>query len=363
MLRAEVNARYDARLRAITEGDATALYWKPRASTLGLDTKRMADYAALQRERAGVLRDLFKDPFFATDDITAAQRRQYGNLSRQKIDQLQRIEDDYTDMATAIRTGANGVLLAEDREKLALLAREKKADLTAVLTPDELADYEVRSSPLTNMLASQLGGFNPTEAEFLAIFRAQQAYGEKMTPTVTAGSISFGAMPFQERQAIQLQLQDALSAGLGAARFADYARETDPSYQMLTRLAQRENLAPATAIQAFKVRDNVALESTRIADDSALSVEAKQAALQSLAQATRSQLLALLGPAAGPVYVSSIDSQWLKTVERGNAVTFNGGSSMTISMGSTSGTPVMMSFGTGTNFRPVAPPPTPPPRP
>jgi hypothetical protein len=364
MVRAEIDARFAARLRLLTAADPSIPFWKTQSGGLGNDGKKMAEYTALQRERANLQRELFKDPFFASDEISADLRRRFGNLPRQKIDLLQQIEDDYSDMATAIRAATNGILLPDDRAKLALLDREKLADLAAVLSPAELADYQVRSSPLTNMLARQLGGFNPTETEFRTIFDAQNQYSQRMAPgmNIGAGMFSIAGMQSAERQAIQQQLQDALQAGLGP-RYAEYVRETDQNYQMLSRLAQKENLPPETALRAFNVRDTVAAESTRIANDPALDGDAKRAALQVLAQTTRSQLLAMLGPTAGPAYVTALDSQWLKSVERGNAMSFTGGPNMSISMGGTSGATVLVAFGASPVFKSVAPPRELPPRP
>ena len=361
MVLAELSARYDAKMRAMFEPDPGTPFWKLGANFFVAGDKRMEEYGQLQRERAKLQRELFADPFFATDDVTAAQRRQFGNLPRQKIDLLQRIEDDYAEMGTAIRSATNGILLAEDREKLALLMRERGADLAGVLSTEELADYEMRSSPLTNMLTRQLASFNASEAEFRAIFQAQQAYSDKLGTT----AMSSGAN-FEDRRTAQQQLSDRLKTSLGDARYADYVRETDRTYQQLSRLAQRENLPPETATRAFNIRDTVAQESGRIADDPALSTEQKRAALQTLAESTRSQLLSMLGPAAGPTYVKIVDSQWLNAVQRGSAVSFGGGmgGSMTYSMGGgSSGMPVSVSFGLSPTFRNVGrPPPPPPPR-
>jgi hypothetical protein len=306
---------------------------------------------------------LFIDPFFATDDVTAAQRRQFGNLPRQTIDQLQRIEDDYAEMGAAIRSATNGILLAEDREKLELLRRERRADLASVLSPEELGDYEMRSSPMTNTLTRQLASFNATEAEFRAIFQAQQAYSEKVSATAMTASGNY-----EDRRTAQQQLNERLKTSLGEARYADYIRETDRTYQQLARLVQRENLPPDTATRAFNVRDSVAQESGRIADDPVLTVDQKKVALQALAEHTRNQLLGILGPAAGPTYVKIVDNQWLNMVQRGNAVSFGGGmgGSMTYSMGGggSIGMPVSVSFGLSPTYRNVgAPSPLPaPPR-
>lgn len=358
MVQAELSSRYDTRMRAIFEPDAATPFWKLASNIYGSGDNRMETYGQLQRERAKLQRELFADPFFSTDDVTAAQRRQYGNLSRQKIDLLQRIDEDYAEMNAALRSATNGILLAEDREKLALLQRERRADLAAALTPQELADYEMRSSPISSTLTRQLATFNASEAEFRAIFQSQQAYSDKVSG-VTLG----GGSNFEERQAAQKQLNEQLQASLGPSRYADYLRETDSTYQQLVRLVQRENLPPDTSIRAFNVRDTVAQESSRIADDPALNSDQKRAALQALAARTRTELLGMLGPGAGPTYVTVIDGRWLTRVERGSAVSFtsSSGSSMMYMSGSSS-IPVSTSFGLSPTFRSVTTP-VPAPRP
>jgi hypothetical protein len=361
MAMAEVSARYDARMRAIFEPDPHTPFWKLGSSMFGSGDKRMEQYSALQRERAKIQRELFADPFFATDDITAAQRRQFGNLPKQTIDVLQRIEEDYAEMIAAIRSGTSGIMLAEDRQKLELLQRERRADLASVLGPQELADYEMRSSPLTNMIVRQLGGFNASEAEFRAIFQAQQAYSDR-----AAANTPGGGGNFEDRRAAYQQLNEQLRAALGDTRFAEYMRETDRNYQQLLRLAERENIQKQTALSAYNIRDKVAEESNRIADDPALSVDQKRAALKLLGDRTRTEILGILGPNAGPTYVKVVDQAFLRTVERGNAVTFNNLSgSMSMSMGNAGGTglPVTIAFGASPSYRNVAQPPRPLPSP
>jgi hypothetical protein len=225
-------------------------------------------------------------------------------------------------MIGAIRASMQGIVLPEDREKLALLAREKRADLAAVLTPEELADFELRSSPTTNVLRSRLGAFEPTEAEFRALFQAQQALNGKFPGTFTS-------IDHEARMEAQKTFQDQLRTAFGGERYAAYVRETSGEYQQLNRIAQQANLSPETALQAFNVRDSVARESNRIFDDPALSADAKRASLQQLAQSARTQMLATLGPVAGPEYVRVAQS-WLNNVERGSAVSFERATSLMV---------------------------------
>jgi DNA-binding transcriptional MerR regulator len=353
IVRLQVSARYNARLAALMEPDPSLPFWKVSPYVWN-DPKRQEEINQLQRERAKVIRDLLADDSLTTGDVTAAQRRQFGNLAPPKIDAVQRIEDDYNEMISQVRSAMNGVTLPEDREKLALLNREKQADLAGVLTPEELTDYNVRSSPITNMLRNQLGLFDASEGEFRAIFQEQQTLNDKFPPSIGGGIASMG--DYEQRQAVQKDLEVQLKATLGDERYAEYSRDTNRDFQQLSRLVQSDNLPPATAVQAFNVRDQVAQASNQIYDDATLSADQKRTALQTLAQDTRAQLLSTLGPTSGPAYVKTADN-WLNNVERGSAVTFTttgGGSTMISTM---NGTTAMVSMsGISPTYRRLPPP-------
>jgi hypothetical protein len=313
MVSAEISARYDARMRAIFEPDGSQPFWKQSSSIMGSDSKRMEDYARLQRERTKLMRDLFSDDFFGGEEGTAAQRRQFGNLSRSKVDLVQRIEDDYGEMLSTVRAAMQGITLPEDREKMALLNREKRADLAAVLSPVELADYELRSSPITRLLTNRLGAFTPTEGEFRALYDMQATLNEKFPYAMGGGS------DFQARQETMRALSEDLKAKLGPARYDEFTREINSEYQSLNRLAQRDNLPAGAPQRAFSLRDSVGRESMQILENAGLSNDQKRAALLALGQQTRAQLVGLLGPTAGPAYVKLVENQWLGQLERGSA--------------------------------------------
>ncbi len=336
-----LNERFAPRVRELLAGDPNTPYWKSSPNVFGPnDTKRLEAYQQLNRDRAKLQRELLGDDFFNDNgEVTAAQRRQYGDLARSKIDLIQRINDDYAEMTSQIRAGMQGITLPEDREKLALLEREKHADLAAVLSPEELADYEIRSSSITTMLRGRLGSFEPTEAEFRAIYQVNQAISDQF-----AANGGFQGIAPDTRRTLGQQFLDQMKAALGPDRYAEYDRATNRDFQQLTALAQRDNLPADTAIQAFNLRDTVAAQSSQIFDNPALSPDQKRAALASLAQETRTQLLATLGPTVGPAYLN-VANQWLNNVERGSAVSFSGPPTGTSSNSTTGVTLFMGSSG------------------
>lgn len=299
----------------------TKPFWATDGSNYGLnDPKSIALFRELGREHNRMIKDALGPDFPTNDDeIGDYQRRRYGNLPKDKTDQLQRISEDYDDLRQQATTAARGLMLPEDREKLALLEKEKRADLAQLLSPQEMEDYLMRTSNTTMQLRTALTAFNASEAEFRAIYQVKQAFDEKYS-----NRAFYDAEAMKERTAAQAQVAEQLKASLGEARYAEYARTSDRGFQAINRIAQQANLPPATAIQAYDLRTNASKESNRIYADTALSTDQKRAALASLAQNTRTQLGTTLGAEAGGTYLK-IAEDWLGRIERGGAVTFTEG--------------------------------------
>ena len=312
----EVNGRYNARMRDLMQPDPNAPYWKT-STNMFMDPTRMAEYMKLSNERTKEMRDLLGNFALRDDgDITSGQRRMYGNIPAEKIASIEQIAQDYSEMTAQVRAAMNGIMLPQDKAALALLDQEKHADLASVLTPQELEDYEMRNSTVTTRLRPTLALFNATEDEFRTIYNIEQPFTDQLYPT--GPGISFDPGKAQQ------EVSDQLKAALGDQRYADFERSSSRDFQQLSQLADRENLPAGTALQAYNLRDSLSQESNRIYNDATLSADDKRAALQSLAQNTRAQLLSTLGPTAGDTYLKT--ANWITNVERGMAVTFSGNS-------------------------------------
>lgn len=328
---ARIETQFSERMRRLAGQVESAPYWRPLATSFMHNARLNEERAQIYRDRARQLRELLGLEGLAgtNTDATAAQLRQYGNLSPAKIALLERINDDYAEMSSQVRAEANGVYLAEDREKLALLEREKRTDLAAILTAQELEDYEMRSSTITMRLRSALTLMDATEAEFRTLFRIQQQFADPLEfqPGAMRSPVSF-----QERQAREKQISSAVAAALGAERAVEYERAQHYEFQQLARLAQQQNLDLKAAITAYELRGTTAEESNRIRLDRNLSPEAKTEALRALGQRTREKLQETLGATAAQNYANS--ATWLQAIESGRSITFNGRSMMIQSVNS-----------------------------
>ncbi len=325
IIRAIVFAQVSAQLSGNARDALASLELKPFWATntgFGYDPKAMAAYRDLNRERVRLVREALGPDFPETPEIAEYRRRNFGEISADKEDRVQRTSDDYNDLRQQTTSAVRGLMLPEDREKLALLDKEKRADLAKLLSPQELEDYLARTSQTTMQLRSSLTLMDANESEFRAIYQAKQAYEDKYGYQATGGFIGPDLM--KEREAAQLKTAEQPKAALGEARYAEYTRVSDREYQSITRLADQAGLPATAAIQAYDQRTAAVKESNRVFDDPALNVDQKRAALQALAQTTRAQLTATLGADAGASYLKLAD-RWLTSIEKGAAVSFSDG--------------------------------------
>lgn len=297
-------------------------YWRADPFRyMGSTSKFYETYSQLSRERTRAVREVLGQDAYAYSgmDPSEAQRRQFGNLSPGKIEMVQRINDDYAEMLSQVRSSMQGITLPEDREKIALLEREKKADLAAILTPQELADYEMRSSTITMRLRTTLTVMDASEAEFQKIYQAYLPHSETLFPSTSVGVVYRSNDATDPRNVAIAKINEDLTRELGADRAAQFQRANDRDFQQLYQLTRAQNLPYETVVRAFDVRNTASAQSLRIVDDPVMSVEDKRAALKNLSEQSRTQLLSTLGSASGPTYVES--ARWLTYLEQGTAFT------------------------------------------
>lgn len=324
----EIERVFRPRLQALSRAFHETPYWKSEPGYYSGNPRLFEQLNQIYRERSRVLRDLLGQDAFAMGgmDPTALQRMQFGNLSPAKIDLVQRINDDYNDMMGQVRAAMQGVTLPEDREKLALLEREKRADLAAVLTTEELADYEMRTSPITSRLRSTFNIMEVSEAEFRAVYKVHEPFKDILYPTAVT---YFSSEMMDQRREAQQAVNQQIKAALGEARWPEYQRASDSDFQQLYRLGQRDNVAYDTLVRVHNLRTTTSEAALRILDDRAMPSEQKRAALTDLANGARSQILAALGPTTGPAYADN--SRWLVGLQHGRvtSVASDGISTMT----------------------------------
>ncbi len=304
--------QFAARRKALLAQQQDVPFWATQQRSF-MDPKTMAAMRQLSREQTNLLKELLgPDGQSDSDERDFYLRRQFGNLPREKSDQVQNIVSDYGELRTQIYNTANGLMLPEDREKLAFLDKEQRADLAAVLTPQELQDYELRSSTTASVLRSQLATFKPTEQEFRAIYDATRAAEEKYGAALGANS--------NQMKQIQTAVLESAQATLTPDRYADLKQATDPAYQLINRLAARLDLPASTAPQVVALQQDVMKRATAVRTDQSLTPDERNTQLSSLLQETTTKLTTVLGGQRGLEAYKQYGGQWLQMLQPRPAV-------------------------------------------
>jgi hypothetical protein len=289
-------------------------YWKSSGlfnNAYTNDPKMRAALRDLAREQTNQMKELL-GPDATEEDLSGGwRRRQFGNLSKEKVDQVNQVTQDYFDLESQVRTAANGMVLKEDRDNLAYLAEEKKKDLAAVLTPEELADYELHSSQTTNRLRTQLAGMDLTEDQFKAIYQLQKPYDDKYL-TTTGGFTS--AEMVRERQDAQKEVQAQIKAALGESLATQYEQAMDYNYQSTNRVVARLNLPKETVQQVMDVSKDIQARANSVRMDRTLSPDQRNAQLAALNTEATNKLTAAFQGERGLAAYKDNGGYWLSNL-------------------------------------------------
>ena len=332
LVKQRIDAKVEARTRELI---AAALKTAPPWKLAGLTSNRLSILSPAERKE---IRDLEAEARDATLRLLGADyvdpsgriAAKYGFVSPAKSVQLEALEADYDNLAEQWKDETRNLRTPADKDREKFIKTEKDRDLAALLTPAELADYELRASPTAKNTAFQarLAAFQPTEAEYRAIFPLQKAAEEQppgtfVPPWTTApGTPSVGTVTMSG--GVRELSADQLRAALGDARYADWQLATQPYYQSLVRLAEANNVPADTTKNLGLAVSKTLDESWRIADDLTMTGPQKKAAVTELASSLRTQLNTGLG--AGATETMLKNARWFDSLVAGSAVKVAGNS-------------------------------------
>jgi hypothetical protein len=307
---AQIRERYSAR-RSALQSKSDDQYWSKSWNNWGGgDPETRAALRALWREEREQLKRALGDSYADSPEYQRAMQRQFGNIPKEKLNALQTINEDYQELTSEIHQSASGFMLPEDREKLAFLEKEKRADLEAILTPQELQDYELRSSQTANSLRWQLTAFTPSEQEFRSIFNLQREFdlefSNRRSTTDEAAN--------QLRATAETAMQEQIKASLGEARYAEYQRAKDHNYQQLASLTDRLGLPKESAVTVYNLAKDIEKRSQQIRSDPKLKGDARNEALAKLAEEANATILKQLGDRGADAYKENGGGWWLRNL-------------------------------------------------
>jgi hypothetical protein len=185
--------------------------------------------------------------------------------------------------------------------------------LAAILSPEEMLDYNLRFSMTANMMRTQLAGFEPTEQEFLELFKKRKAYDDEYG-IAGMGGLNLKGEEKQKQKAAEQELNQQLKAQLGDERYQDYKRAQDYSFQAMYNIADRENLGKDAAIKVYGMKKIAEDQARKVRQDQSLTKEQRTAALQGIRTETENSVRAVFGDKGYQSYQKQPAAYWLNSI-------------------------------------------------
>ncbi len=304
ILAARLDEQFAARRKALRAEDATLPFWKGQTR----DPKLAAARVQLDREQQKLLRQLLGADA-ETDDqgVRLGQNRSLDFLPAEKADALKRLLRDYDERRSDLY--ASGFSANTDRAKLDALEKERHDSLARVLSPAELVEYDLRNSSTADSLRTNLSAFNPTEAEFRALYPLQAAFDERWSNDF---GLTLSADERRQRDDAQKLLTDQIKASLGPERAADYDRTTDYNYRRTSQLVERLELPPETANNLWAAQKE--FQQRRMDIYRTAAPDERVAQLTALQQEAITRVTPLLGGASGVEAYKQYGGSWLQSL-------------------------------------------------
>ena len=295
---ADVTKLYAARWKAAHSPDRDWKFWETEDKHAKKDRERKIERHALEKEMRNLIGELLGVDLekemrkYALDLEADKQERAWAFLPSEKQSQVKELQDKFKEAMTALSEEAERGGNSETKKKLAELKGQYRAELSQILTPAELEEFELRSSPTANKLRKELAGFEPTEQEFRALVKVRQAFEEQMA--ALPETLDERNRDYLNRQ-FKLEYLAQARQWLGDQRHEEFLRSRSEEFQDALRLSEKLDLPKETAVRVYDI--NVALreEAEKVSKDPSLTDEQRDVLLRNMKLETKETLNKLIG--------------------------------------------------------------------
>lgn len=312
---ADVNKLYAPKLAALNRPATEYKYWEPQRNyPVGMDKDKQRQMREIAKEKKALLQELL-----GVDSEEEARKlyggadyyeRMSGFLPKEKRDGVRELVQKFSDLEQDVYRKSDGRPDSEDSKELLKIRNERRAELAKLLTPQELLEYEVRSSQTATQMRYDLAAFEPNEDEFRRIFKARAEFDNEFGPNYGGTQ---DAEQMKKRAEAQRKVDEALKLELGPERYAEYKQASDYAYRELARVATRYELPKETAKKVWAVKTAAEEQASKLRQDQSLSTEQRLAASKAIQTETEKAVTEMLGERGYKSYLNS-GGYWMRNV-------------------------------------------------
>lgn len=298
---AELDLIYEPKLNAL-KGANIAMedkFWlkakpkPPRAANANDEIKK------LEEERRNLIKDLLglteKSWRVAHNYYEDSGQTRYSYLTEEQRLKLEKLEYTYEKLGGAQRQ-SGGYPNEEVRRKML-------AEMKSFMSPEEIFEYEVRTSNLSRELRNNLKTANPSEDEFRKIF----------TATYEARNLGPDAKPATDNAAAYTKMDETMKETLGEERYTELQRMKDPAYRQLVSAAPYLGFDKSAAVRVQAMEADVGKAVQALNANQNLTPEQRTKAMQDIRTATEKAVQNELGEKGTKYYLKS-GGYWLRNL-------------------------------------------------
>jgi hypothetical protein len=165
-----------------------------------------------------------------------------------------------------------------DNIEVARLREQTRADLTKVLTTEQLEEFLLRYSQNATKLRQELAGIEVTREEFRRVFRVIDPLQHRMQ--VDYGSLD--ALSARQRDQLEALRDRAMKEALAPERYAQYVTTRDPIFKQAQIMASQSGLNALAIPPLHDMQKSLETRRNEVSQNTQLSPEEKKRALDAI---------------------------------------------------------------------------------
>lgn len=313
---AAVTRRFADRRKAASVGMSPwnqAEYWKASDHNSPEGRERQRKFRELERESSALLVELLGfDPQKKQREESGVYdfyERQVSFVPAEKREQLRRYLEEFQEKESDHYRRNWGLNDAQERAERKELQEEKKRGLAAFLTPEELRQWELRSSQMASQLQSEITTMSLTQAQYETLFAVRSKASDSI---YLWGDQTDDPKARERSEQAQKQLKEDVKAALGPELAREFELSRDHDYRQLFQMAKAENLPADTAKKVYGFKELAEAKAKEVRAQRDLPREQQQQTLAALRTETEAAMKATLGDALFDRYKSR--AYWLNSI-------------------------------------------------
>jgi hypothetical protein len=281
--------------------------------------KQREQMRALRNEESDLLKSLLGE------DVYDQMRKDSGNpdwtenqlgfIPKDLREKVEDINEQMNEDKNDISARSQGNFDQYQQADLHKIEKKYHDQLAAILTPDQLLEWDMRNSDTANQLKNDLSAFDPNEDEFRALFKYKQTADDlaaQLNPQQFDPDADPAQLSADQKQALadqQKTLNDELAQTLGTNRASEYKLEQDYSYRNLID----SGVPKESVFKLDEMKNDAQAAAQKIRGNQTSSADDRAAALSAIRAETQNSINGLLGAKSAKTYNGN-GGWWLNSI-------------------------------------------------